>query len=75
MSQPKTIRTGFKSPPLDLLKGRGPPTGKKKTSFFLRICHKPQSYLIVYMDMDRQTTAKGLKKDFICRRGINKLLL
>ena len=73
MSPPKIIRTGFKSPPLDSLKGRGPPTGKKKDSFFLRICHKPQSYLIVYMD--EQTTVKGLKKDFICRRGINNLHL
>ena len=30
MSQPKKIRSGFKSPPLETLKGRGPPTTKKR---------------------------------------------
>ena len=33
MGQPKTIRTGFKTPPLDALSGRGPPITKKRLFF------------------------------------------
>lgn len=60
MSQPKTIRAGFKSPPLDSLKGRGPPTTKKRDSFFDRnspiTCH----YILYFTHKgERPYTLKG----------------
>lgn len=33
MSRPKTIKAGFKTPPLDALKGRGPPRHQKRPFF------------------------------------------
>ena len=60
MNQPKTIRSGFKSPPLERLKGRGPPTTKKRDSFLIWIHHPPPLYPIFYMK--RKPTVKGLKK-------------
>jgi len=34
MSEPKTIKAGFKTPPLAALLGRGPPERKKRDRFF-----------------------------------------
>jgi len=45
MSQPRIIKTGFKSPPLDSLKGRGPPTGEKRLFFPQNL---PQVAIISY---------------------------
>jgi hypothetical protein len=48
MSQPKTIKAGFKAPPLDALSGRGPPITKKRDSFLIGICRRPPLYPIIY---------------------------
>lgn len=61
MSQPKTTKAGFKAPPLDTLKGRGPPITKKRPIFFLiGMRRRSPLYPIVYMEW--QTTVKRLKK-------------
>lgn len=60
MSQPKTITSGFKSPPLSETQGRGPPFLKKRSIIFRFPPRHPPLYPIVYTE--RQTTVKGLKK-------------
>jgi hypothetical protein len=72
MSQPKTIKAGFKAPPLDALSGRGPPTTKKRI-FFDR--NSPQAAIISYSLYVKVNDRKRVEEGFICRRGINKLLL
>ena len=60
MSHPTTIKSGFKTPPLVDLKGRGPPTAGKKSLFSTGICRRPPLYPIVYTEP--QMPVKGLKK-------------
>ena len=73
MSQPKTTKVGFKAPPLDTLKGRGPPITKKRPTFFDRNASQVTiiSYILYGMANDR----KKVEERYICRRGISKLLL
>ena len=60
MSQPKT--TGFKSPPLDSLKGRGPPITKKRESFFDR--NLPQTAIISYSLYGKANRRKRVEERF-----------
>ena len=73
MSQPKTIKTGFKSPPLDSLKGRGPPAKKRKLSFFNR--NLPQATIISYSLYGRANHCKKGKERFYMPPRYNQLAL
>ena len=60
MSQPKTIKSGFKTPPLEDLKGRGPPTTKKETLFFNRNSSITCHYILYFTHKgERPCTLKG----------------
>jgi hypothetical protein len=73
MCQPKTFTAGFKSPPRVDAQGRGPPMTKKNLSFFAYFAPLPA--IISYSLYRKTNRCKRVEEGFICRRGINKLLL